>query len=61
MEKVIVDTLKKAGLKPDAESLEQYQSAMKQAFKKISTDVADEAMESCEEKQEELKPRPKRK
>ncbi len=61
MEKVIVDTLKKAGLKPEAESLVHYEHAMKQAFKKIATDVADETKEDCAAEMEELKLRPKRK
>ncbi|MHC1759397.1 MAG: AbrB/MazE/SpoVT family DNA-binding domain-containing protein [Negativicutes bacterium] len=48
MEKIIVGTLKKAGLKPDAASLNQYHSAMKIAFDNIKSDVADENVENTD-------------
>ena len=48
MERIIVCTLKKAGLKPDAASLNQYHSAMKIAFDKIKSNVADENMENTD-------------
>ena len=41
MEKIIVDSLKKAGLKPDTKSLEHYQSAMQNAFSNIAAEVAE--------------------
>ena len=42
MEKIIVETLKKAGLKTDSVSLQYYHAAMKQAFDKMAINVAEE-------------------
>jgi AbrB family looped-hinge helix DNA binding protein len=39
MEKIIVDTLKKVGLKPDTASLSQYQAAMKLALANMANDA----------------------
>ena len=48
MEKIIVDTLKKAGLKNDSASLKFYHSAMKQAFDNMTIEVADEKKKAAD-------------
>ena len=48
MEKIIVDTLKKAGLKNDQASLKFYHSAMKQAFDNMTIEVADEKKKAAD-------------
>ena len=48
MEKIIVDTLNKAGLKNDPASLKYYHSAKKQAFDNMTIEVADEKKKAAD-------------
>jgi AbrB family looped-hinge helix DNA binding protein len=61
MEKIIVDTLKKAGLKNDPASLQYYHFAMKQAFDNMTIEVAEEKKKTKEETPVSKKQPPKKK